>query len=263
MNVYWLEQIESGLPVTNNWLAPRERLRLSTLRFPKRRADWRLGRWTAKHALAACLSLPSEAESLALMEIRAAPSGEPEPFFCGAPLPVSLSLSHCAGRALCALMLSNTGLGCDLERIESRSDAFAADYFTAEEQTLVARTIGSHRALLLTLLWSAKESALKAWHEGLRLDTRSLTVALGSKAEQAHSHIWHPLQVRHTNGGVFHGSWFHDGDLVRTMVVAARSLKDSVNFERLCSPAGDPLSLIHHEGQPNRSTVSGQTALAA
>ncbi len=223
MNVFWLEQTESDLPAASNWLASSEMRRLLTLRIPKRRADWRLGRWTAKRALAACLSLPSQPESLALIEIRAAPSGEPQPFLYGAPVPVSLSLSHCVGRALCALQLSGMPLGCDLELIEPRSDAFVADYFTAEEQTLVTRTTAWRRALLSTLLWSAKESALKALHEGLRLDTRSLTVALGPNAEQARSHTWYPLQVRHTTGGVFHGSWFRDTCWVRTMVVAGPS----------------------------------------
>jgi len=30
-------------------------------------------------------------------------------------------------------------IGCDLEVVEPRSDAFVADYFTSEEQALIAR----------------------------------------------------------------------------------------------------------------------------
>ncbi len=52
------------------------------------------------------------------------------------------------------------------------SDAFVADYFAPEEQTLIAHSSPADRELMLALLWSAKESALKALREGLRLDTR-------------------------------------------------------------------------------------------
>ena len=71
---------------------------------------------------------------------------------------------------------SGAELGCDLEIVEPRSDAFIADYFTAEEQALIERTSAADRSLLLALLWSAKESALKALRAGLRLDTRSVIV---------------------------------------------------------------------------------------
>jgi hypothetical protein len=35
-----------------NWLSPSEAARLNTMRFPEWRSDWKLGRWTAKNALA-------------------------------------------------------------------------------------------------------------------------------------------------------------------------------------------------------------------
>ena len=37
------------------WLSAAEIDQMTGLRFPKRRREWRLGRWTAKHAVAACL----------------------------------------------------------------------------------------------------------------------------------------------------------------------------------------------------------------
>ena len=54
MHVYWLEQTEANVPEDNTWLSPREVAFADRLRFAKRRADWRLGRWTAKRAGAAC-----------------------------------------------------------------------------------------------------------------------------------------------------------------------------------------------------------------
>jgi len=63
-DVYWLEQTEADVPAEDDWLSEREAVRLGRMRIPKRRADWRLGRWTAKRALAACLKLPGDTEAL-------------------------------------------------------------------------------------------------------------------------------------------------------------------------------------------------------
>jgi 4'-phosphopantetheinyl transferase len=67
MDIYWLEQTEADLPAENQWLSAREMLRLARMRFAKRRTDWRLGRWTAKRALAASLNLPTDLLALANM----------------------------------------------------------------------------------------------------------------------------------------------------------------------------------------------------
>ena len=55
MRVFWLEQTEADVPPSNDWLGPAELDRCNAFRFAKRRNDWRLGRWTAKCALAAYL----------------------------------------------------------------------------------------------------------------------------------------------------------------------------------------------------------------
>ncbi len=77
---------------------------------------------------------------------------------------------------MCVVAPAGVSLGCDLEVIEPRSAAFVTDYFTRNEQALVERTSKEERPRLVTLLWSAKESALKALHVGLRLDTNSVEV---------------------------------------------------------------------------------------
>src|SRR3954470_9820231 len=51
----WLTLSRADVPPGDAWLGERERATLAALRVPKRRADWRLGRWTAKAALAAWL----------------------------------------------------------------------------------------------------------------------------------------------------------------------------------------------------------------
>ena len=222
MDVYWLEQTDAGVPAENDWLGPAELLRLEALRIPKRRADWRLGRWTAKCAVAACLDRPYP---LAAIEIRAAASGAPEVFIAGRPEPLPISLSHRAGAACCAVAPRAVALGCDLELVEPHSDAFVAGYFTEEEQALVARVSPGNRAALLALLWSAKESALKALRVGLRCDTRSVAVEDPALPDEASSGVdtWRPLRVHHA-GGEFRGWWRMAANLVRTLLAAPSPL---------------------------------------
>jgi len=234
MDVYWMEQTKADVPAENQWLSANEMLCLGGLRFAKRRTDWRLGRWTAKLALAARLNLPTDLEALANIEIRAASSGAPEVYLLNQAASVTISLSHRAGAAMCAVALADASLGCDLEVVEPRNDAFGADYFTANEQALVDRELVEARPLLTTLIWSAKESALKALHQGLRLDTRCMDV---SPVDSAARHVengrqnpypfsliapvsdgWCPLRVRYSGGRDFCGWWRHADDLLRTIV---------------------------------------------
>jgi len=198
------------------------------MRFAKRRADWRLGRWTAKRSLSVCLDVAAHPQVFSKMEIRAAPSGAPEAFFDNQPAAVVISLSHRSGIAICAVAMSGVELGCDLEMVEPRSDAFVADYFTVEEQALVAHASAADEPRLLALLWSGKESALKALRSGLRLDTRCVIVI--PCAASFDINRWSELRVRytgelhtgdhHTGGRVFHGWWQHADNIVRTVVAA-------------------------------------------
>jgi 4'-phosphopantetheinyl transferase len=262
MDVHWLEQTESDVPAENRWLSAREMSFLQGMRFAKRRNDWRLGRWTAKRALAACLNLPSDASALANTEIRAAPSGAPELYLLDQKSYVTISLSHRSGRAMCAVALSGECIGCDLEMIEARSNAFTADYFTVNEQTLVERMPAEKRPLMVTLLWSAKESALKAMHMGLRLDTTRLDVEfvddLLPLAEQARHppfvpegvvdpNWWRPLLVRYSGSQVFRGWWRHANHLVRT-VVSALPLHPPIHSDSFgCRQDGRDSSPIRHK----------------
>lgn len=223
MNVYWLEQTEADVPAENDWLSANEAVRLEGKHFAKRRSDWRLGRWTAKQALSICMDVPAHPQILRKMDIRPAQSGAPEAFFNNQPAAFTISLSHRDGIAACAVVRSHVEMGCDLEIVEPRSDAFVADYFTLEEQALVARASAADRDKLLALLWSAKESALKALRAGLRLETRGVVVS--PFAASCDLNGWGRLLVRYTGergaeGQLFHGWWQHAGRIVRTVVAA-------------------------------------------
>lgn len=218
MKLYWLEQVQGDVPLGNDWLSSWEIARLDRFRFPKRRADWRLGRWTAKQALAAALDLGWDDPALSRIEIRPASSGAPEVFVANECAPVAISLSHREGSALCAIAPRDARVGCDLEAIEARSDAFIDDYFTADERDLIAASHGRERAV--SLLWSAKESALKALHEGLRLDTRAVIARFDS--ESLNTEAWGLLEVRFGEQ-LFHGWWQEGEHLIRTILADAPS----------------------------------------
>jgi 4'-phosphopantetheinyl transferase len=232
MNIYWLEQTEFDVATDDEWLSPAEVLRQRELRFAKRRADWRLGRWTAKRALRFCLDTSDSLPGLAEIEIRAAPSGAPQVIVQDRLSEARISLSHSSGRAVCAVALSAVALGCDLEKVEPRSDIFVGDYFTPDEQELVARSPASTRSRLVTLLWSGKESALKALQEGLRLDTRFVTV--DARDRMSGLDAWNPLHVRCAEGNKFCGWWQCPDEFVRTVVSDPAS--------------GPPIGMDHNAG---------------
>lgn len=215
MEVYWVEQSEAHVPQTNEWLGSGELRHFDTLRFPKRRMEWLLGRWTAKCALAVFRRLPLHTDTLADIEIHPAPSGAPAVFISNKPADITISISHRSGRAICALARGGVELGCDLELIEAHSQAFMEDYLTHEEQLLVAQASAEDRDRMVALLWSAKESALKAMQVGLRVDTRCVTIhpEQGRLLGQ-----WAPLTAHSTAANRFHGWWRQEDAWLQTLV---------------------------------------------
>ena len=174
-------------------LAAEERATCESLRVPKRRRDWLLGRWTAKRLVRDYLAETGSTPLLDDIIIRADPDGAPYAALRGARLPVSLSISHSGGRAFCALAdLAGTAVGADIEVVEPRPLSLAEQFFTPEELADVLARPLAERDLWMTLVWSAKEAYLKCIREGLRVDTRALAVELPAAAAPG----WQPLTVR-------------------------------------------------------------------
>jgi len=217
---YWLQQESGEVLAEDEWLSPAELARLGSFRIPKRRQDWRLGRWTAKNAVATYMRLPIEPSTLAAIEIRAASSGAPEVFLNGEAARLAISLTHRGGYAVCAIVAEGAVIGCDLELIEPRSGPFVADYFTRDEQQAVAQASDGERFRMVALLWSAKESVLKALREGLRIDTRQVEVTLGEAAGapcgSEATGGWHPFSARFGER-FFTGWWRRNGKSVLTI----------------------------------------------
>ena len=212
----------ADVPAGDHWLTPAERRWFSDRRSAKRVADWRLGRWTAKAAIAAWLEHRDRPPAVGL-EVLAAEDGAPEAFADGRPLALVLSLSHSHGRALAAVADAGTVLGCDLERIEPRSRAFVDSYFTTAERAAVAAAGPHGRDLIATLVWSGKESALKALRQGLRTDTRSLEVTVAAPASDG----WDELRIAPVDGGApLAGRWRRLAGFVLT--IAGRPAPDEI-----------------------------------
>lgn len=237
----------ADVPDSLAWLSLRERETLDRLHVAKRRQDWLLGRWAAKRAVAASLGASDRPLPLRAIEILAAPDGAPEAYVATVAAPLAISISHSAGRALCAVVPRGMTVGCDLEHVETRDEGLVDDFFSADEIATVRRSEGHARDLLVTLLWSAKESALKLLREGLRLDTRSARVAVGEAPASAGA--WTPLAVRcDDRGDTVTGWWRTSGDEVLTVVTGAPvapplalSATDGCDAERVI-PDGPPVS---------------------
>lgn len=216
----WHSAGENEIPASLDWLSPRERDRERRMRFAKRRNDFLLGRWNAKAALALCLNLGpgSTLAALARLEIGNAPDGAPDPRVDGAPAARSISMTDRAGWAVCLTGPPGRDLGCDLELVEPRSERFVRDYMTAPEVAFVlAEPAGQERDLAANLFWSAKESALKVLRTGLRRDTRSVEVVLGSTVTDG----WRDMVVTADGEREFPGWWQRFGDFVLTIAMDA------------------------------------------
>jgi len=205
-SLWWLTQTAADVPEDDYWLSAGERDKLGGMRFPKRRRDWRLGRWTSTPALRAYLE---KGPALSSLEIRAATDGAPEVYRDGRPGNISISISHSGDRGLCVVGPPEFAIGCDLELVEPRENQFFEDYFTAEETSFAREALAAERPLAALLIWSAKETTLKILREGLRRDTRTVSIRADFPAPEGSWSSWTGRCLDSTR--VFHG-WWRSGD---------------------------------------------------
>jgi 4'-phosphopantetheinyl transferase len=147
---------------------------LATLHVPKRREDWRLGRYVAKQLVGARSGIPWTD-----IEILAAADGAPEPWHGERRIPWALSFSHRAGWGAAAVVPEPVKVGCDLELVEPRSAAFLSEWLAPSEQALVHAAVDPVvRSVVANVVWTGKEAAAKVLREGLRLEVRQAEVTL-------------------------------------------------------------------------------------
>jgi len=133
------------------------------------------GPWTPE-----AIDIPSEPSGRPYA--RLAPDAAPMVGFApGNRLPVSVSISHTEGHALCAASPWRAPLGgrpqrvgIDLGRVEPRSRAFLDTFFTEEECAWLLAAVARERDIRANLIWCAKEAVLKVLGLGLTVDTHQL-----------------------------------------------------------------------------------------
>jgi 4'-phosphopantetheinyl transferase len=210
---WWLARGEDKLPPPGEWLTAAERSRAEALPYTKRRTDFLLSRWTLKLAVAKVLGWPDDSAVLARIEGRSAASGAPRLHIDGQPAAHGVSLSDRAGCAVCLVANGAAMVGCDVEIVEPRSDAFVRDYLTEAERRMVDAA-GPDRHKAANLVWSAKESGLKVLTTGLSRDTRSVEVTVAELNPPERT--WSPLQVRTAEGSIYPGWWRQSGRFLLT-----------------------------------------------
>jgi 4'-phosphopantetheinyl transferase len=228
MMLYYLIQMLDDVPPDDKWLSAGEADILSKMRFHKRRSDWRLGRWTAKSMIVSYLNGIGERCSYPALEVRAAADGVPEAYLEKERLPLEISISHSMGRGFCVLSPDETALGCDLERVEPQDRDFLLDYFSREEAELSESMPHGDRPLYRTLIWSAKESALKSLREGLRRDTRSVVVELERRRNPLK---WQKLQVHCTISDRDFSGWWRARESYVQTVTSGLASEEPVELE--------------------------------
>lgn len=232
--IYWLLSEQPPSLPAEEFLSPRELETFAGLRFEKRRAEWLHGRFAA-HLL---LHQQYPQCGYAQFEVLNQPSGAPSVFLNASPLPLTLSISHRQHAAFCALCLvPRISIGADLEFNEPRSAAFVHDFFTADEVTQIETSPPEHRRRLANLIWSAKESALKALRLGLRLDTRQVHIS-GISPDFSNPAQWQPFTIHTPIQPALHwqGWWQTRRDYLLTLAA--------------CCPSSDPVILTPLESVP-------------
>ena len=205
----WLIRHAAETPADDGWLTERERAVLNGFRYERRRSDWRLGRFAAKGAVSTWLGVSPERVS-----VLAAADGAPEAWLDGRPAPVALSLSHRSGVALAVVCEPDVGLGCDLELIEPRSDAFVREWLDDDERRVLEHAPSAARPLLANVIWSAKEAATKVLREGLRLNVRHAIVSLAPANENG----WDAVRVDWRDGSSAAGWWLVEEPFVTVVL---------------------------------------------
>lgn len=242
--IYWTVSRDNQTPCVDfsvpfeNYLTPYELERLGHLRFPKRRAEWLHGRWTVKYLLRHSDQAFANLTPT-IVQVKNEPEGLPflERFSNTERIPANISLSHRDHRAFCALTSTlDLKIGVDMELVEARPPSFLEDFFTPREFQQGNGYGDELRDLWFTLIWSLKESMLKALGTGLRLDTRCVEILCveGLPLRKAATELeWHGARVRFESYGHTHWRvWWRVQD--HTVYTIAALLTSSAKPPELC-----------------------------
>jgi phosphopantetheine--protein transferase-like protein len=222
---------ESELSDPILYLGEQEKEIFQKLKFPKRKGEWLGARLLAKDLIRTVDKRCSDKE-LHEIEVLNEKSGAPYLVVSGGQgNPGKVSLSHSNGVALCSYSPDDIQLGIDLELVESRSREFVEDYFTPAELDQVAKLPTDAQQLFVTVIWSGKESALKALSSGLRVDTRSVEVILPEFTIKPGE--WNNLGLKSNliKNNSLSLVWRREGEFVITACIPQNNVKELIRVE--------------------------------
>jgi phosphopantetheinyl transferase (holo-ACP synthase) len=223
--IHWLVQFMTAHPDMENGIPPAKLLNaleldwFEALKTKKRRRDYLLERWTAKHLLQGMLQSEDGLE-VPLQELTIFNDANGAPYVTWHTggevryLPISLSISRhdtcafCAVSPLLSPFFTEAGLearqvlprtcsvGVNLETIQPHSAGFADVYFTDAESELVTGTplADGRRDLLTAAIWSAKGAIDRALRLNATIDTQAVSCLVRPPAAQPAA--WTPFEIR-------------------------------------------------------------------
>lgn len=213
------------------YLGEQEKEVFHKLKIPKRKGEWLGARLLAKD-LVRTVDKRWRDKELNEIEVLNEKSGAPVLVVSGDQgNPGKVSLSHSNGFALCAYSPEDIQFGIDLELIEPRSKEFVEDFFTTRELDQVAKLPTDSQNLFVTVIWSGKESVLKALSSGLRVDTRSIEVILPGFTVETDA--WNHLRlnsslIKHNSLGLV---WRREGGFVLTACIPLNYLNELIRVD--------------------------------
>lgn len=148
-------------------LGEQERDTFQALKIPKRQMEWLAGRLLVKELYRKVID---QSKPFNQIQIGRLDAGQPILLTDGQQTDVTISISHSNWWVAAALDPLGQPIGIDLEQVELRDEAFLTDYFTANERNWIENSPEFTRVQNTTLIWSCKESVLKALGQGLHID---------------------------------------------------------------------------------------------
>lgn len=237
MPIFWslkriTDQInEINLTDPSLYLGKQENAVYQKFKFLKRQREWLGARLVTKDLIRASDQRWKQT-TIQNIEILNEESGAPFLHIQGRQeYPGRVSLSHSNGYAFCAYSPDDISFGVDLELVETRSKVFSEDFFTTKESEQIAKIDIVEQSQYVTVIWSGKESVLKALSTGLRVDTRSVEVTIPE--EPVEKNGWRSLALE---SSLFKNDslsllWRREGDFVLTACVPSGYKEDLVQFD--------------------------------
>ena len=186
-------------------LTPAERHEYDAQAHDGRRRDWLAGRRAAKEAVAAHCGVAPTRVRLVRPEGAAPNVVWRDRDAAARAVPISISISHCDGRAVAVVADHPARVGIDLEHA-GQIEHEHLRYFLSPAEWLVAERVGA------TLVWALKEAAWKALHLTDATPFSALRLAVDRSSELRGVWLygdWIPAAAR---------TWRVDGDLIAAAV---------------------------------------------